>query len=123
MSKNPQQTAYMYASSRVRALEVGLVGKDRIEQLLNAGSMDELYARLAEYGVTLVKDADGKVKEEETLQGILKRALDDLLESVPAPELFDFLRYPYDCHNIKSVISFSQSFIIIVNDGNVVFFF
>ena len=104
MSKNPQQTAYMYASSRVRALEVGLVGKDRIEQLLNAGSMDELYARLAEYGVTLVKDADGKVKEEETLQGILKRALDDLLESVPAPELFDFLRYPYDCHNIKSAI-------------------
>ena len=104
MSKNPQQTAYMYASSRVRALENGIVGKDRIEQLLGAASMDEVYARLSEFGVEIVKDADGGVLEEQTLQGILTRALDDLTESAPAPELFDFLRYPYDCHNIKAAI-------------------
>ncbi len=104
MSKNPQQTAYMYASSRVRALENGIVGKDRIEQLLGVASMDEAYARLSEFGVEIVKDADGCVLEEQTLQGILARALGALIESVPAPELFDFLRYPYDCHNIKAAI-------------------
>ncbi|MBE6675522.1 MAG: hypothetical protein E7594_01640 [Ruminococcaceae bacterium] len=104
MSKNPQQTAYMYASSRVRALENGIVGKDRIEQLVNAAGMDEVYARLSEFGVELVKDADGCVLEEQTLEGILVRALADLIESAPAPGLFDFLRYPYDCHNIKAAI-------------------
>ena len=104
MSKYPQQTAYMYASARVRALETGLVGRERIEALTAAASMDELYARLGEYGIALIRDAEGKVLEEQTLQGVLKATLDDVLESAPAPELFDFLRYPYDCLNIKAAI-------------------
>ena len=93
----------MYASTRVRALENGIIGRDRIAQLAEAASMDELYARLEEYGVALVRDGGG-VQIEETLNGILKRALTDVQENAPAPELFDFLRYPYDCHNIKSAI-------------------
>ena len=103
MSKKPQSSAYTYASARIRALENGIIGKDRIAQLAEAASMDELYARLEEYGVTLVRDEYG-VQIEQTLGDILKRALTDVLENVPAPELFDFLRYPYDCHNIKSAI-------------------
>ena len=103
MSKKPQSTAYMYASARVRALENGIIGRDRIAQLADAASMDELYARLEEYGVTLVR-GEGGVQIEPTLGGVLKHALTDVLESAPAPELFDFLRYPYDCHNIKSAI-------------------
>ena len=104
MSKNLQQTAYMYASARVRALENGIVGKDRIEALATASNMDELYARLWEYGVVPIKDAQGKVLEEQTLQGGLKTALDNVLEAAPEPELFDFLRYPYDCLNVKAAI-------------------
>lgn len=104
MSKHPQQTAYMYASSRMRALETRIVGRERIEHLADAASMDELYARLVDCGVTLVRDERGDVQIEPTLQGILKQALDDVLEAAPAPELFGFLRYPYDCHNIKSAI-------------------
>ncbi len=103
MSRKPQSTAYMYASARVRALENGLIGKDRIAQLADAANMDELYARLEEYGVTLVRDESG-VQIESVLGGILKQALTDVLECAPAPELFGFLRYPYDCHNIKSAI-------------------
>ncbi|MBQ7378595.1 MAG: V-type ATPase subunit [Clostridia bacterium] len=104
MSKNPQQTAYMYASSRVRALEVGIIGKDRIEHLADAADLGELYARLEEYGVTLIRDEQGSVLTEPVLQGILSVTLQNVLESVPAPELYDFLRYPYDCHNIKAAI-------------------
>lgn len=104
MAKNPQQTAYMYASSRIRALEAGILGKDRIEQLADAVSVDELYARLQEYGVTLIRNERGDVLSEAVLQGILAQSLQNVRESVPAPELFDFLRYPYDCHNIKAAI-------------------
>ncbi len=103
MSKKPQSSAYTYACARIRALENGIVGKDRIAQLAEAASMDELYARLEEYGVTLARDEYG-VQIEQTLGGILSRALTEVLENAPAPELFDFLRYPYDCHNIKSAI-------------------
>lgn len=103
MSKKVQSTAYTYASARIRALENGIVGRDRIAQLAEAASIDELYARLEEYGVALVRD-EGGVQIEQTLSGILARALTDVQENVPMPELFDFLRYPYDCHNIKSAI-------------------
>jgi V/A-type H+-transporting ATPase subunit C len=104
MSKNPQQTAYMYASARVRALEASMIGKDRIEHLADAASLDELYARLDEYGVTLIRDERGSVMEERTLQGILKAALQNVIEAAPEPAVYDFMRYPYDCHNIKSAI-------------------
>ena len=103
MAKKPQSTAYMFASTRVRALENGIIGKDRIAQLAEAASIDELYARLEEYGVALVRDENG-VQVEPTLCGILERALTDVQQTVPVPASFDFLRYPYDCHNIKSAI-------------------
>jgi V/A-type H+-transporting ATPase subunit C len=103
MSKKPQSTAYLYASTRMRALENGIVGKDRMAQLADAASIDELYARLEEYGVTLVRE-EGEVQIEPTLNGILHRALTDVQENAPTPEVFDFLRYTYDCHNIKSAI-------------------
>jgi len=104
MSKNPQQTAYMYASARVRALEASMIGRDRIEHLADAASPDEVYARLDEYGVTLIRDERGSVMEERTLQGILKNALQNVIEAAPEPAVYDFMRYPYDCHNIKSSI-------------------
>lgn len=104
MSKKPQQTAYIYASARVRALENALIGKDRIAQLTDAANMDELYARLEEYGVALIRDERGSVQVEDTLQGMLERALEQVLEAAPAPEVYDFMRYPYDCHNVKAAI-------------------
>lgn len=104
MSKNPQQTAYTYASSRIRALEAGIVGKDRIEHLADAADLPALYAQLEDCGVTLIRDEKGSVLSEPTLEGILESALHNLLQAAPAPELYDFLRYPYDCHNVKSAI-------------------
>ena len=103
MSRKPQSSAYTYASARIRALENGLIGRDRVAQLADAADIDELYARLEEYGAALVRDENG-VQLETTLSGILQRALTEVLECAPAPEVFDFLRYPYDCHNIKSAI-------------------
>jgi V/A-type H+-transporting ATPase subunit C len=103
MSKKTQSTAYTFVSARIRALENGLIGRDRIAQLAEAENIDALYARLEEYGVALVRDESG-VQIEPTLSGILERALTDITEHAPAPEVFDFLRYPYDCHNIKSAI-------------------
>lgn len=104
MRKSPKQTEYLYATARFRALEAGLVGKDRIEQLADAANAAEIYARLEEFGVALVRDAAGEVQAEQTLLGILQAALDNIYESAPAPELYDFLKYPYDCNNVKVAI-------------------
>ena len=104
MIKSPKQTEYVYATARVRALENGLVGRDRIEALADAASVGEIFARLEEYGVTVVRDEQGTVLAEQTLLGMLERALGDVLDAAPVPAVFDFLRYPYDCNNIKAAI-------------------
>lgn len=104
MRKSPKQTEYLYATARFRALEAGLVGKDRIEQLADAANAAEIFARLEEFGVALVRDASGEVLAEQTLLGVLQAALDNIYESAPAPELYDFLKYPYDCNNVKVAI-------------------
>ena len=104
MRKSPKQTEYLYATARFRALEAGLVGKDRIEQLADAANAAEIFARLEEFGVAIVRDASGEVLAEQTLLGVLQAALDNIYESAPAPELYDFLKYPYDCNNVKVAI-------------------
>lgn len=105
--KRLQDTAYMYASSRVRALENRLIGRERVEALIEARSADEVLARLAEYGLSVPTAEDGaetaspEQAEEQMLLGILRDAYRESAESVPEPALFRYFRYPYDCNNLK----------------------
>ena len=105
--KRLQDTAYMYASSRVRALENRLVGRERMETLIDAKNADEVLARLAEYGLAVPTDESGaetstpEQAEEQMLLGLLRDAYRESTESVPDPTVFRYFRYPYDCNNLK----------------------
>jgi V/A-type H+-transporting ATPase subunit C len=48
---------------------------------------------------------DGNV--EEALGTLIDEAYKILFEAAPVPEVFNILRYPYDCHNIKSAVKCS----------------
>ena len=50
--KRLQPTEYMYASARMRALENRLVGRERMELLIDARSSEEVMDRLAEFGLS-----------------------------------------------------------------------
>ena len=111
--KQLQPTEYMYASARIRAKENRLVGKERIDLLVDAKTSADVMSKLAEYGIApteageggevFLGDALGR-KREEMLQAFLRNAFDDVSASVPEPSVFHWLRYPYDCNNIKTVI-------------------
>ena len=45
--KRLKETEYMYAAARVRALENRLVGRERIDALIEARSADEVLSRLS----------------------------------------------------------------------------
>ena len=49
--KKLQPTEYMYASARMRAMENRLIGRERIELLVEARSSDEVMDKLAEFGL------------------------------------------------------------------------
>ena len=103
-----QPTEYMYASARVRALENHLVGRERVEALLDARSADEVWSRLADSGVSEnVKSEDGEAvaaQGEAVLLAVLRTAYREAEEAVPNPTVFRYFRYPYDCNNLKAAI-------------------
>ncbi len=107
-----QPTEYMYASARIRSLENRIVGRERMEVLIEARGSDEVMDRLAEYGLKLPETADGTpptgeaVSEarEAMLTEILRDAFDEVERAVPEAALFRYLRYPYDCNNLKAAV-------------------
>ncbi len=110
--KKLQATEYMYASARIRAMENRLVGRERIDVLVDSKSSGDVMAKLAEYGLlssnqgetTTGAETSGDDRREEMLLSFLKTACDEVWEAVPDPAVFTWFRYPYDCNNLKTVI-------------------
>ena len=109
--KKLQPTEYMYASARIRSMENRIVGRERMEILMESRTPDEVMDRLAEYGMAPA-ETDGTAPAGETvsaaretmLLAVLKEAFHEVESAVPDGELFRYLRYPYDCNNIKAAI-------------------
>ena len=112
--KKLQPTEYMYASARIRSLENRIVGREKLETLIEARTTEDAMARLAEYGITPTEeDAYGTAASagearsrarEAMLLAILREAFDEVEHAVPDPALFRYLRYSYDCNNIKAAL-------------------
>lgn len=110
MSAKVTGTDYLYGSARIRALEGRLIGRDRLERMLEQGSSEGVLLSLGESGVTLIREGTeggGAILREQTLLGLLAEGYDELSglwseERRMGPA--EFLRYPYDCNNIKAAI-------------------
>ena len=103
-----QPTEYMYASARIRALENHLVGRERVDALLDARSAEEVWSRLADLGVTqsvAAENGDATASRgESVLLAVLRTAYKEAEDAVPEPSVFRYFRYPYDCNNLKAAI-------------------
>jgi len=101
MAEKYRETDYLYGSARVRALENRLIGKERLDRMLEASSSDDVMALLEDHGFEAM---EGASREDRLLRGLSDgyRELERMTEGRRSP--VDFLRYPYDCNNIKSLI-------------------
>lgn len=97
-----KETEYMYASARLRMLENRMVGRERVEALCDARTGAEVRARLAEYGIAV--GGEPGAGEEAVLPGILRDAYDEVASCVPDAAVFDWMRFPYDCNNLKMAL-------------------
>ena len=95
---------YIYASARAKAREASFMGADGMTRLAAMRDYDAALRFLAENGFELVRDNEGHADVEAMLDGYLERAYALVGESVPDIDVFAFLRYGYDCHNLKSAI-------------------
>ena len=94
-------TEYLYASSRIRAREGSLLGKDKLAGFLSLAGEQELLAALKAEGLFRKEDSPDV---EEALLALLKEGVDTVKRSVPDPTLTHVVTYPYDCHNIKAYL-------------------
>lgn len=93
---------YIYGSTRVRAVEARISAGDRILRAAEAKNIADALRIFEECGIRI---SDGNV--EDALGALVDEAYKILGEVAPVPAVFNVLRYPYDCHNIKSAIKCS----------------
>lgn len=107
MAVRYKDTDYMYSSTRVRALEVKLATRETLERMLDAKSSADIVAMLPDLGFEIIRESDdpsSAVRREDTLMSLLCQSYDDIKKMTDGQEIVDFMRYPYDCNNLKSVI-------------------
>lgn len=103
MSTKTADTKYLYASSRVRALENSLLTRERLERMIDARSDADALKVLAECGYTGVPDERGG--ELESCLSSMRSGVYALLSQIsPDKNLIDTLRVRYDYHNLKVLI-------------------
>ena len=93
---------YLFGSANIRTLENAIIGRERIERLLNTKTTSEAWELLSDWGVNIVRNSDGNPMREETLLGILKGAYARLTELAPDSDALRLWLYPYDCNNLKA---------------------
>jgi V/A-type H+-transporting ATPase subunit C len=94
---------YLFGSANIRTLENAIIGRERIERLLNTKTTDEAWGLLSDWGVQILRNPEsGKPMREETLLGILKGAYNRLGELAPDSLALRLWLYPYDCNNLKA---------------------
>lgn len=94
MAKRYDPTEYLYASARIRSLELRLTSREQWSRLCEMHSPDEILAAYCDKGT----------RSENAAEEALRQAFDTVTESVPDKTLCRFLQYPYDCNNVKALI-------------------
>lgn len=105
MTVRYKDTDFMYASARVRSLENSVISREKTERLLEAKTSSDIIAALPEYGFELIrKGEDESILREETLLSVLECAYSEVSAMCRETPIADFMRYQYDCNNIKAII-------------------
>lgn len=104
MATGINTTEYMYCSARIRALESSLFSSDKLFALMDCNGILDAAQKLEELGVPIIRADGGEIMVEETLESFCKIAWEQVISCTPAAQHLNFLRYPYDCINLKAVV-------------------
>ena len=103
MSKKTKDTDYLTMSAMLRAREANMLGRDRMDRMLAAGSYGEAAKLLAECGYEDLSDADA-AGVDAALTRRRAAVFEELAGMAPQPEVVDIFRLKYDYHNLKTLV-------------------
>ena len=94
----------MYSSARVRSLENRIATGERLLHLADAEGTAAVVSALSDFGFEIVRDENGGLCREDTLATVLIEGWREAEIMIEGEDILDFLRYSYDCHNLKAII-------------------
>nr|WP_325212486.1 V-type ATPase subunit [uncultured Oscillibacter sp.] len=103
MAKKIKDTDYLAISARIKAMETGLLTRERMEQVLDARTDEEAVKLLQECGYPEL-DARSPEAMDAALSAAREATLSDVLDGAPDPRYIDIFKLKYDYHNIKAVL-------------------
>ena len=103
MANRIKDTDYLAISARIKAMETGLLTRERMEQVLEARTDEEAVKILQECGYPEL-DARSPEAMDAALSAAREATLSDVLDGAPDPRYIDIFKLKYDYHNIKAVL-------------------
>lgn len=103
MAKKIKDTDYLVISARVKAMESTLLTRERMEQLLEARSGEEVQKILQDCGYPELDAADPEAMDA-ALSAAREATLSDLADGAPDPRYIDVFKLKYDYHNAKAIL-------------------
>lgn len=99
----PDETDFLYATARIRALEMTFINSDRMERMLSAKTNEEAASVLTECGYGDVNITSSDDIERIILSQRLK-TYELVGQLVADRNILDVFKVKYDYHNIKAII-------------------
>lgn len=103
MAKKIKDTDYLVISARVKAMETGLLTRERMEQILEAKSDEEAAKILQEFGYPELDAADPEAMDA-ALSAAREETLSDVMDGAPEPRYIELFKLKYDYHNVKALL-------------------
>jgi V/A-type H+-transporting ATPase subunit C len=103
LAKKIKDTDYLAISARIRAMENGLLTRERMEQVLEARTDDEAAKILQDCGYPNL-DPTHPEAMDAALSAAREATLTDLAGSAPDPRYIDIFKLKYDYHNVKAIL-------------------
>ena len=103
MAKRIKDTDYLAISARIKAMETGLLSRERMEQVLEARTDEEAVKILQDCGYPEL-DAKDPEAMDAALSAAREATLADMAGGVPDPRYIDIFKLKYDYHNIKAIL-------------------
>ncbi len=103
MAKKIKDTDYLVISARVKAMETGLLTRERMEQILEAKTDEEAAKILQECGYPELDAADPEAMDA-ALSAAREETLTDVMDGAPEPRYIELFKLKYDYHNVKALL-------------------
>ena len=103
MAKKIKDTDYLVISARVKAMETGLLTRERMEQILEAKTDKEAAKILQECGYPELDAADPEAMDA-ALSAAREETLADVMDGAPEPRYIELFKLKYDYHNVKALL-------------------